>query len=73
MAAMLFVLKLVKCCLKGKEATAVCPEMSLLRVSAKLFPLKERARRAVGAQMSLLKYTSRAVCTERKRQPSCLS
>ena len=46
--------------------------MSLLSVSARMYSLKESARRAVCARVSLLQYTSRAVCTERKRQLSYL-
>jgi phosphopantetheinyl transferase (holo-ACP synthase) len=77
--AELFALKKVKYSItsklferKGSNSWAFCPEMSLLSVSARMYSLKESARRAVCARVSLLQYTSRAVCTERKRQLSYL-
>jgi len=64
---MLFALKRVKYSItaelfkqKGSNCWAVCPEMSLLRVSAKLFSLKESARRAVCIKKGLLQCASRA-------------
>jgi phosphopantetheinyl transferase (holo-ACP synthase) len=61
-------------CLHWKKAPAELFALRWLYYSepAELFALKERVSWAVFTEMSFLQWTSQAVCTDRKRQPSCL-